>query len=79
MPGKLQLNRNMYHFKLTNFYLFNVNSTSFNKIYSVVFETSKFENCLFKSQITSAENWLPFVLTAVDRAINETTETCFAL
>jgi len=39
-----QLERNIYHFNYTNYYLFNANCTSFNKIHSLVFGIWKFKN-----------------------------------
>jgi len=41
------------HFNYTNYYLFNVNCTGFNEIYSPVSEIWKFENSQFESQAAS--------------------------
>jgi len=52
--------------------LLNVNSTSFNKIYSLASEMWQFKNCQFEGQVASTVNQLPSVLAAVDWVINET-------
>ena len=52
---RANFNRVLYHFNLTNYYLFNVNCTDFDKIQSTVFcdikilkvvlENFRFQNC----------------------------------
>jgi len=55
-----------------NYYSFNVNCTSFNKIYSLVFEIWQFKNYQFESQIASTGKSVTvckIVLAAANRVI----------
>jgi len=48
----------MYHFVYTNYYLFNVNYTNFNKTHSLVPEI-KFKLSIFESQLQVPEIGYP--------------------
>ena len=47
--NKAQLDRNIYHFNYTNYYLFNANYASFNKIYNLVSKINFFQKLTFKT------------------------------
>jgi len=60
--------KTIYHLTtLISNYLFNVNDSSFSKIYRLIFEMWQFR--LSSSQVASTGNWLPvpFIVAAVDR------------
>jgi len=62
--------RNIWHFNRTEYYLFDVNCTSFNKIYSLISQMWKFKNYRFDSQVATTANWSTFLLIAVGQVTN---------